>query len=261
MLVRDLMHEGLITCPPNAKLGEVAQLLVGNRIHAVVVADKQGEPVGVLSDSDLLAGEWLATDPESFETMRTLTAGELMTTPVATIEADAPAAEAALRLRNEHLSRFVVAEAGRAVGVIAISDLVRALAHATTRPHTVADVMSRAIVVALPGTRVPDLARGMSERRSRSVVVLDRRGRALGLVTGHDLLKADAEVTAEQLMHPPITIAPTATLREAADSMLEHEVHRLVVADPDESDAVPLGLISTYDIVAEMAEPGSPWVS
>ena len=86
-------------------------------------------------------------------------------------------------------------------------------------------------------------------------------GRALGLVTGHDLLRADAEVTAEQLMHPPITIAPTATLREAADSMLEHEVRRLVVADSDESDALRLGLISTHDIVAGMAEPGSPWVS
>lgn len=261
MLVRDLMHKGLITCPPDAKLGEVTQLLVRNRIHAVVVAGGQGEPVGVLSDNDLLAGEWLATDPESFETMRTLTAGELMTTPVTTIEADAPANEAAQRLRNEHLSRFVVAEDGRAVGVIAVSDFVRALAHAPTRPRTVAEVMSRAIVVALPDTRVPELARGMSERRSRSVVVLDRRGRALGVVTGHDLLEADAEVTAEQLMHPPITIAPTATLRAAADSMLEHEVHRLVVADPEESDAVPLGLISTHDIVAEMAEPGSPWVS
>jgi CBS domain-containing protein len=261
MLVRDLMHEGLITCPPEAKLGEVAQLLLRNRIHAVVVVDRRGDPVGVLSDSDLLAGEWLATDLESFEMMRTLTADELMTTPVTSIEADAPASEAALRLRNEHLSRFVVAEDGQAVGVIAVSDFVRALAHASTRPSTVADVMSRTIVVAHLDTHVPDLARGMSERRSRSVVVLDRRGRARGVVTGHDLLEADPEMTAEQLMQPPITISPAATLREAADSMVQNEVHRLVVADPGELHALPLGLVSTYDIVAEMAEPGSRWVS
>jgi CBS domain-containing protein len=255
------MHHGLITCPAEAKLGEVAQILVRNRIHAVVVVDGQGEPVGVLADSDLLAGEWLATDPESFELMRSFTAGELMTTPVTTIEADAPASEAALQLRNEHLSRLVVVKDGQAVGVIAVSDFVRALAQASMAPRTVADVMSRAIVVSHPDTQVPDLARGMSERRSRSVVVLDRAGRALGVVTGHDLLAADREATAEQLMHPPITIAPSATLREAADSMVQNEVHRLVVTDPEELDALPLGLISTYDIVAEMAEPGSVWVS
>jgi CBS domain-containing protein len=62
-------------------------------------------------------------------------------------------------------------------------------------------------------------------------------------------------------MHPPITIAPTASLREAADAMVRNEVHRLVVADPDEPHALPLGVISSYDIVAEMAEPGSRWAS
>ena len=60
-------------------------------------------------------------------------------------------------------------------------------------------------------------------------------------------------------MHAPITIGPGATLREAADLMLEHEIHRLVVVDPAAPDAVPLGVVATTDIVAEMAEPGSVW--
>jgi len=41
--------------------------------------------------------------------------------------------------------------------------------------------------------------------------------------------------------------------------MLEHEIHRLVVVDPAAPDAVPLGVVATTDIVAEMAEPGSVW--
>jgi CBS domain-containing protein len=255
------MHEGLITCPPEARLGDVAQMLVRNRIHAVVVVDGQGETVGVLSDSDLLAGEWLATDPESFELMRTLTAGELMTTPITTIPADALASEAARRLRNEHLSRFVVVDDGQAVGVVAVSDVVRALARVSVSPRIVADVMSRAIVVARPNTGLEHLARGMSERRSRSVLVLDERGRTLGVVTGHDLLEAGPETTAEELMRPPVTIFPSATLREAADAMVRSEIHRLVVTDPGEPHAVPLGIVSSYDIVAEMAEPDSRWAS
>lgn len=125
------------------------------------------------------------------------------------------------------------------------------------------DVMSRGIVVRLEDTPLPAAARAMTERRSRSIVVVDSRGRSLGVVTGFDLLSimeagGGTQIVA-QIMHRPITIHPTATLREAADAMLQHHVHRLVVVDPAKPDGMPLGLISTSDIVAEMAEPGSVW--
>lgn len=53
------------------------------------------------------------------------------------------------------------------------------------------------------------------------------------------------------------TIVPDASLREAADRMLEHEVHRLVVLEDGASS--PIGIVSTADIVVEMARPGSKW--
>src|ERR671931_574854 len=105
MLVRDLMHPGLITCPPDTRLGDAARLLVEHRVHAVIVTDANGEPAGVLSDTDLLAGEWLSTDAASLSTVQEVTAGELMSSPPATVDANAPASEAAARLRSERLSR------------------------------------------------------------------------------------------------------------------------------------------------------------
>jgi CBS domain-containing protein len=65
--------------------------------------------------------------------------------------------------------------------------------------------------------------------------------------------------TAGEVMHDPVTISPDASLREAADSMIRHHIHRLLVVDSEEPDAMPLGLISTSDIMAEMAHPGSEW--
>jgi CBS domain-containing protein len=263
MLVRDLMHPGLFTCPSQSRLGDVARLLVEHHVHAVIVTDASGEPVGVLSDTDLLAGEWLSTDDASLSTMQEITAGELMTSPPQTIDADAPASEAAALLRRERLSRLLVMEAAVPVGVIAVSDLVRELALPSGQRGTVADVMSWAIVTCLPETPVPAAARAMLERRSRSVVVVDRRGRPLGVVTGHDLLSlhdgGGLASTVEPLMHPPLMIAPDASLREAADQMLRHEVHRLVVVASADPVQIPLGLISTWDIVAEMAAPESVW--
>jgi hypothetical protein len=41
--------------------------------------------------------------------------------------------------------------------------------------------------------------------------------------------------------------------------MLTKEIHRVIVLDPDVPEGPPLGLISTTDIVVEMASPGSAW--
>jgi CBS domain-containing protein len=264
-LIRDLMHPGVITCHADASLGQVAVMLTQHHIHALVVADRDGRPLGVISDFDLLAGEWLSADSESLEVMRTMTAGELMSTPVNTIEADALVSDAAQRMCEEEIHRLLVVDDGQLVGVVSISDFVAGLAEtAPVRRETVADVMSDAILVCRAKTPVTSAARTMTQAGWRSVLVVDVGGRPLGVVSGLDLLAFCAEedcsaVTVAEVMHPPLTIHMSASLREAADKMIEHHHHRLVVVDPDEPDAMPLGILSSYDIIAEMARPGSVW--
>jgi CBS domain-containing protein len=265
--VRELMHPGLITCRVDTPIGQAALLLLQHRIHALVVTDRDGRPVGLLSDFDLLAGEWLSADQESLEAMRRMTAGELMSTPLNLIEADASAGEAARRMRQEGFHRLVVTDGGRPSGILSISDLVAHLAASEpVRRATVADVMSRAILVCRDDTPVREVARTMTQVRYRSVLVLDREGRPRGLVSGWDLLacfenEAGLRSTAGQVMHPVLTIRPTASLRQAANLMIEHHDHRLVVIDPERPEAVPVGILSSYDIVNEMAQPGSVWLA
>lgn len=263
--VRDLMRKTLLTCPMTTTLGQAATLLARHRIHALIVTDELTHPVGLLSEVDLLAGEWLAGDAEGLKVMRTMTAGQMMSKPLATIDAEAPAAEAATRMKREQIHRLIVTENEAAVGVISVSDLVGSLARASLDRRTVGEVMSRGIVVCLEATPIHSAARAMTERRSRSIIVVDAQGCSKGVVTGFDLLSiveiGDGTRTVAQVMHPPLTIAPSASLREAADEMIRGHVHRLVVIDPANPNGMPLGLISTSDIVAEMAEPGSVWQS
>ena len=108
------------------------------------------------------------------------------------------------------------------------------------------------------------IARAMTERNSRSVVVVDEAGRAVGVVTGADLLplyRPDGLVgTAAELMSTPIITAdPALSLAAAADLMITHEIHRLVVVDPSAANGAPIGVVSTSDIVAEMAQAQSVW--
>ncbi len=84
--INDLMHKGLITCPPDTSLGRVAALLTKHHVHALLVAEEADQPLGIISDFDLLAGEWLSVDEESLNVMRKLTARDLMPSPIESME-------------------------------------------------------------------------------------------------------------------------------------------------------------------------------
>jgi len=264
-LVRDLMHPGLITCSPETILGQVAILLTQQHVHALVVIDRENHPLGIISDFDLLAGEWLSADRESLVTMRKLTAGELMSSPIDTAEAGLPLEEAAHLLITRDINRLLITEKGKPVGVISLSDFVASLAsEEKPQRQTVGDVMSDAILVCRDQTPLISAARTMNQAGWRSVLVVDPRGRPEGVVSGKDLLPfvekgVDEKLTVRDIMHPALTIDMHARLNEAADMMIQNHYHRLVVIDRDDPQAFPLGIISSFDIVAEMAKPGSIW--
>jgi CBS domain-containing protein len=263
--VQDLMHPGVITCRADATLGQVAVMLTQHRIHALYVADRANRVTGVITDFDLLTGEWLAADEQSLSAMRTMTAGEMMSSPPASIEPRAPVTEAAQIMKEKKYKRLLVVEDGKEIGVLSISDLIASLATAATlNRRTVADVMARVMLVCRKETTVPEIARGMSQSGYRSVLVVDADGSPMGVVSGLDILDAvenggKPDATAEQVMHPALTIQPSASLREAADLMIENYHHRVIVVDPNDPKAMPIGIISSVDIVAEMAQPGSVW--
>jgi CBS domain-containing protein len=266
-LVRDLMHRGLITCRQNAALGQVAVLLYQHHVHALVVVDRDGRPAGIISDFDLMAGEWLSADSESLDVMRKLTAADLMSQPIVTVEADVPLRQAAKLMIEKEIERLMVTEAGKAVGVISASDFVASIATAEKpKRDTVADIMSDAILVCREKTPVTSAARTMTQAGWRSVLVVNALGHPLGVVSKGDLLLlvqngVKDDLTVSEVMHEPLTIDIHASLRQAADLMIQNHHHRVVVIDDQDPGAFPLGIVSSFDIVAEMARPGSIWQS
>lgn len=264
-LVRDLMHPGVFTCQPDAYLGQVAVLLTQYKVHALVVIDREERPIGIITDYDLLAGEWLSVDDESLSIMRKMTAQDLMSYPVDSIESDVPVREAAHILIEKDVNRLLVTEDKKPVGVISTTDFVASIAREEKpKRETVGDIMSDAILVCRGKTPIVSAARTILDAGWRSVLVIDAKGQPLGVVSGKDLMPfvengIDESLTVRDVMHPAYTINITASLREAADLMIQKHHHRLIVIDEDDPDAFPLGVISSFDIVAEMARPGSIW--
>ena len=264
-LVKDLMHPGIITCKPTATLGQIAVLLDQHQVHALFVSDRDGRIMGVISDFDLMAGEWLSSDSESLTVMRKLTAADLMSQPVDSVDANVPLSVAVDEFIEKKVSRLLVTENEKPLGIISLSDFVASIAgEIKSKRDTVGDVMSDAILVCRGKTSVASAARAMTSAGWRSVLVMDVKGKILGVVSGYDLLRFVKEGVGEKfivrdVMHPALTIDIHASLREAADMMIQNHYHRLVVIDKEDPDAFPLGAISTFDIVAEMARPDSVW--
>ena len=261
-----LMHHELITCPPATPLGQVAALLNRHHIHALIVANQVEFPLGIISDFDLLAGEWLSVDEESLNTMRKMTAGDLMTFPIETVEIDTPVHEAARHMADKEVHRMLVTDHGKPLGVISISDFVAGIAEQEpAKRETVGDVMSDTFLVCRENTPVLSAARTMHQAGWRSIIVVNSRGQAQGVITGNDLVhlagnRVDESLVVSQFMNRQlINCDINASLQQAADLMIQNHCHRVLVVDQDDPDSFPLGVISSFDIVAAMARPESIW--
>jgi CBS domain-containing protein len=264
--INDLMHKGLITCPPETSLGRVAAMLNDDRIHAILVAEQLDAPLGILSDFDLLAGEWLSVDEKSLEAMRSLTARDLMTSPIETVEIDTPVDETVKRMDEKDIHRLLVTEDGRPAGIISISDFVAGIAaQEEARRETVGDVMSYTFLVCQENTRILTAARTMSQAGWRSIIVVNSKGKLRGILTGRDLLHlagrpVDESTSVGRLINRKLlTTDINSTLQQAADLMIQNHRHRVIVVNQEDPESFPLGVISSMDIVAAMARPNSIW--
>lgn len=141
MKVRDVMTRSVISVPPETSLRDVARLLTDNLISGVPVVDESGAILGVLSETDLLVKqvsrpvsrrmplEWIIGerhDPEELRRHAATTAGEAMTSPVVTIDAERPLREAASMMIDRSVNRLPVTSDGQLVGIVTRADLVRA---------------------------------------------------------------------------------------------------------------------------------------
>lgn len=62
-VVADVMHPGVVSCPPETDLVTVARMMASHHIHAVVVSGEQLE-WGLISDLDLVAAALPAVPPD-----------------------------------------------------------------------------------------------------------------------------------------------------------------------------------------------------
>ncbi len=132
VLVKDIMTRPVISVEENECIPLVARLMKYYKIGCVVVTNKEKEPLGIITEKDLVIRVLTKVTDEGFvirilrgDTQNSwLNAGEVMTSPVVVISPENNLIEAARKMRRHNIRRLVVVSDGRIIGIITNRDIL-----------------------------------------------------------------------------------------------------------------------------------------
>ena len=119
MLVKDVMTSPVITISEEGIVHDAAKLMDKDDLGCIVVTDKKGKPVGIITERDLitrvLAKNLLASKVK---------AKKVMTSPLLTIDPDEPLVEAARKMSRLNVRRLGVIYKGSLAGLVSSKDIL-----------------------------------------------------------------------------------------------------------------------------------------
>ena len=119
MLVKDVMSSPAITTPEDTLVDKTAQMMSEDKLGCIVVTSKDGKAIGIITESDLVK-RVLAKNLKPSK----LTAKEVMSTPLITVDPDEVLTETAKRMNKLKVRRMGVIYKGNLVGIISSRDIL-----------------------------------------------------------------------------------------------------------------------------------------
>ncbi len=123
--VADIMSSPVITVEGEVNVRDAALLMTDKRIGSIVVTER-GQPVGIVTERDMIERVVsLCRDP--CETKMK----EIMSSPLITTRSDVPILDAMRQMRKQGISRLVVVDDEKLVGIVSERDIVRGVSIAS----------------------------------------------------------------------------------------------------------------------------------
>ncbi|MCO5977845.1 PAS domain S-box protein [Ideonella oryzae] len=246
-----LASRPVVTLPRNATLLDAARCLSERRISFAPVLDADGKALGVITEAQLLRASQQGLPPD--------TRVDTQLQPAASAPGHLQAEDAYRLCLTRNVSHLLVLDKqGDLDGVVSETDF-RCLLNleVLTGRHRVRSVM-RLVAPTLPPQATLAQARAlMAQQPEAGVVVLDSQ-RPVGVLTLRDLTRQVAQGQAtldnallqDWMSQPVHTIAPDASLNEAAARMLALGIRHLVVVD---AEGLFQGVLNEHDLTRTMA--------
>jgi CBS domain-containing protein len=143
MIVSDVMTRKVLAVSPDETVEHAANLMLRHGISGLFVVDATGTLVGVVTEGDLLRRDELGTERHRPWWLRVLVSpgkqaldftrahgrkvSDIMTPEVICVTTETPLEDVVETMEKQRIKRVAVTEGGHMVGVVARSDLLRAL--------------------------------------------------------------------------------------------------------------------------------------
>ncbi len=258
-----IMIRDIVTIAPENTLHDAAKLMGEKHIGSLIVVNYE-TPVGIITERDLLREvvdrgialekDWLVGGASIKEEK----VEKIMSYPLITISSNSRIKEAAQIMIEKKIRRLAVGEAGKIIGIVTSSDLIRCLPETPETMQAWFEVdyfMSKGVITADEEMSVEIVAKIMGTKGIGSVVIT-RNGEPFGIFTERDLLTkflAKDEslkiAVGDVCTSPLITASLGITIHEAAAIMTSKHIKRL----PITKDNKLVGMLSARDLVEAYA--------
>jgi CBS domain-containing protein len=311
MPIREVMRIAATSVSPQTPVDQVVDRLIHRGYRSLPVVDGTKQVVGIITDGDLLEHSGLLArlslqeelGPEQLQRqleelqLSGTTAGDIMTQPVISLQMECTVRDAITVMLEKDLKRLPVVDGnGSFAGLVSRVDLLRTLDYHRGDVHSqiaappragssVSELMHTEFPAVGPDARLEEILQALETSRRRRVLVLDDRGRPLGIITDGDLLRrsqhgadpglvsrlrglvtgrlkpnvslpAADEMAAELMTTPIFSVVEDTPLEEALRKMLRHRIKRLPVLN---EDGQVVGLLGRASLLAGLTgEDSSP---
>jgi CBS-domain-containing membrane protein len=290
--VLDVMTREAVSVPADAPIRTAVELLIDREFRALPVVDRDRRVVGVVSSGDLVTRGGLGARLELLSAMSDtarrrfldhLSArriADVMTADPSTVQTSDTLAGATRLMAERKIKRLpVVDEEGRLAGILARSDVLRAVAETFPRElaeavehrgaRTVGELMRTDAPVVNARVDLAGLLDAVASTRLNRAVVVDDENRVLGVVSDADVLRSvepsgsggvlgalmrttprpagGGTIAAEHMGRPALAVSKETTIAEAARQMTESRQKVLCVVDDERR---LLGIVDRADLLA-----------
>lgn len=157
-------------------------------------------------------------------------------------------------LLKHRISRLIVSDKDKPVGMLTEKDLVKAIYRIDAKPlesTRVSDVMSKDLITVQDGATLYDCAKLMLDNKISSIVVLHKDKTLSGIITKTDLASVFLTQSVEPLLvskimtRDVITVKPADSLLYVESVLINNKISRVVV----ERNRQPVGIITHRDFI------------
>jgi CBS domain-containing protein len=253
MLVEDILSRDPLYVEDSTFLTKARQLIRDNHVRGLPVVNNKRVVLGIVTTQDMLR----VTSTKSNVTV----SGYVVQVP--TVTEDTDMFEAAKIMLKEKCTLLPVVESQEdpvLKGVVTLIDVFKHIDISKVPKKLIGDIMTTKVVTASPDDSLTEVWGKMLDQDFTGLPVA-KDGKPIGMITRFDILKRgwariskesetrpsdSTQMHAEKLMSSPIfSLGPEASLADAIELMLKHDVGRISVVD----NGKLVGIVDRNDLI------------